>query len=150
MKKIISALTVSVALYFASIPAFAADIQHTNQYLLEKRQTTTLNSPTVEPQGIKGKVVSFAVRQIAKAIRYGGKELNYIMRFLDKEQASNFSKYAYQIADRLDYISNIPDLTAQMVKEYMFNFLYKDLKFDYGTAMLIADAIKGAINWIIF
>jgi len=118
--------------------------------ICKKHQTITSNSPTIKPQGIRGKVVSLAVRQIAKAIRYGGKELDNIIKFLNKNEEKEFSKYAYQIADRLDHISRIPDLTAQMVKEYMFNFLVYELRFNPGTAMLISDAIKGAINWIIF
>ncbi|MBT9283392.1 MAG: hypothetical protein KM312_12280 [Hydrogenibacillus schlegelii] len=150
MNKKIAALALAIALSFTSIPAFATENQYSNQYLLSNNQATTVKPPTAEPQGIRGKVVSFAVRQIAQAIRYGGKELNYIVGFLDRESASILSRYAYQIADRLDYIALIPDLTAEMVKTYIYNFLTIDLKLSGRVAMPIADAIKAAINWLIF
>ncbi|MBT9282734.1 MAG: hypothetical protein KM312_08870 [Hydrogenibacillus schlegelii] len=150
MNKMIAALALAIALSCTSIPVFATEKQYSNQYLLANNQITTVKPPTAEPQGIRGKVVSFAVRQIAQAMRYGGKELSYIVGFLDREAASYLSRYAYQIANQLDYIATIPDLTAEMVKEYIFNFLVNELRLDGSIALPIADAIKAAINWIIF
>lgn len=103
-----------------------------------------------ETQGVKGAIVKAAVKKIAKALRYGGPILNKLLRYLDPKAASILSKYASRLADKLDYIATIPDLTANMVKDYVFNFLVNDLKVKGGSALVIADAIKAVVNWLIF
>jgi hypothetical protein len=111
---------------------------------------STSEGKEIETQGIKGWIVKKAIRGVASAIRYGGSVLDYILQFLDRGAKNALSKHANKIADKLDRISTIPDITANMAKEYIYNFMVNDLKMPGRYAMQIADAIKAAINFIIF
>ncbi len=104
----------------------------------------------IESKGVKGWIVKKAIRVVASAIRYGGRILDYILQFLDRGAKNALSKYANKIADKLDRISTIPDITANMAKDYIYYFMTNDLKIPGKYALQIADAIKAAINFVIF
>ncbi len=107
-------------------------------------------TPTPIPGGIKGKIVSEATRFLAKTIRHGGKYVSKILRFLDDDAAKAFSRYSKRIAKELDSIARIPDLTTRIVKEKLYYFLKDTVGVSGGTALEIADAIKAALDFIIF
>jgi hypothetical protein len=111
--------------------------------------TVDSDEDDLDGQGVKGYLVRLAVEAIAAAVRYGGPVLTYIVGKLDKPAAQALSRYSGYIAGKLDYIATIPDLTANMVRTYIFNFLAYDLHIGYGNAQSIADAIKSAINWLV-
>ncbi len=104
----------------------------------------------IQTQGIKGWIVKKAIRTVSSAIRYGGRALDYILQFLDRGAKSVLSKHANKIADKLDKIATIPDITANMAKDYIYYFMTNDLKIPGKYALQIADAIKAAINFVIF
>lgn len=107
-------------------------------------------SDTIEPYGVKGKVVSAACKTLAYAIRNGGSALSKLLSYLDEGAANVVNRYGGMIASELEYIARIPDLTANMVKSRLYLFLYEDLGLSAGVSLAIADAVKGTINWIIF
>lgn len=104
----------------------------------------------VEPAGAKSALVKAACKTLAAAFRYGGDALEYVLKWVDDDAAEAVAKYSDEIADQLDYISTISDLTVNMVKEYMYNFLVNNLGLSGGIAYQIADAIATTINWLIF
>ncbi|MCF6095361.1 hypothetical protein L1765_15500 [Microaerobacter geothermalis] len=153
-KFLIGFLTGSIA-WFSIIPGLSSSTLASGEISAQavKIGTSDTTQPLnniVQPQGIKSTIVNIAVNTVASALRYGGPALEYIVGFLDKKAAASLSKNANKIADKLDYIAEIPDLTSNMVKTYVYNFLRNDLKISGGTALQIADAIKAVIDWLIF
>ncbi|SDC06558.1 hypothetical protein [Shouchella lonarensis] len=104
----------------------------------------------VEQQGVKGWIAKQAIQLLASAIRNGGKEVSKLVGYLDKGAAKAFNKNSGKIANELDKIAKIPDVTANMVKDKLYTFLTKQLKMKGGDAMQIADAVKAVVNWLIF
>ena len=87
---------------------------------------------SLEPQGAKGEVVKRATKLLAKAIRHGGDEAAKVVRYLDKDAAKAFKKYAKSIADDLDRIAKIPDVTTRIVKENSITFYETALVYGEG------------------
>ncbi|WP_316274774.1 hypothetical protein [Bacillus halotolerans] len=99
-------------------------------------------------QGIKGKIVSAAVRALAQGIRSGSWVVSKIIGWLDEGAAKAFRKHADDIADELDYIAKIPDLAVDTVRKKLYNYLVNDLELDSGDALVIAEAVEGVL-WIL-
>ncbi|MED3603426.1 hypothetical protein P4472_16470 [Bacillus subtilis] len=97
-------------------------------------------------QGIKGKIVSAAVRALAQGIRSGSWVVSKIIGWLDEGAAKAFRKHADDIADELDYIAKIPDLAVDTVRKKLYNYLVNDL--ELGDALVIAEAVEGVL-WIL-
>lgn len=140
---------ISTSLPLAAVEASQVPPGQTSEISTPMSQKS-LDSGEVQPEGAKSYLVKQAVKVIASAIRYGGDALEYIVKYIDDDAARALNRYSDQIADKLDYIATIPDLTANIVKDYIFNFMVNNLKIQPGLAMQIADAIKAAINWLIF
>lgn len=107
-------------------------------------------SQTPTRKGVKGKIVSAAVKALAKTIKHGGKYVSKILRYLDDEAATAFDKYSKEIAKELNQIAKIPDLTTVVVKEKLLYFLTGTVGLGGGTALQIADAVKAVLDWIVF
>jgi hypothetical protein len=70
-----------------------------------------------EAQGVKGKVVADATKLLAAAIRHGGEKMVRVLSYLDGAAAVTFKRYSGNIANELDRIAKISDLTTHIVKE---------------------------------
>lgn len=92
-------------------------------------------------------MVKQAAHLLADAIRYGGKALEYLVRHLDGKAAKVFQKYSKRIANALDDIAEIPDVTVRIVKEKIISFMTNELRINPGTAQVIGEAIAGAL-WV--
>jgi len=100
--------------------------------------------------GIKSFFVKKAVKLLATAIRHGGDIVKEIIRHVDKKAAKAFDKHADEIADELDRIARLPDLTTRIVKEKVYWFCRHELKLSGGTSLQIADGIKRALDILVF
>ena len=105
---------------------------------------------TPVPAGIRGKIVSGAVRLLAKMIRNGGEYVGKVLRYLDDDAARAFRRHSKDISKELDRIAKLPDLTTEVVKEQLFNFLKNTVGLSGGTALEIADAVKAVLDWVVF
>ena len=103
-----------------------------------------------EPSGIKGWLVKQATQLLATAIRHGGDSVAYVLKYLDKKAARTFRTHAKSIARELEKIADIPDLTTRIVKEKLEVFLRVELKVSGGTSLQIADAVKAALDILLF
>ena len=54
-------------------------------------------------------------------------------------------KHARDIADALDDIAGIPDLSRRVVKDELRVFLTKTLELNHGTAQVIVTAVDGVL-----
>lgn len=66
--------------------------------------------------GVKSAAVKKAVRILAEAIRTGSGIVHRFIGFLDDEAARVFRNYSGRIADELDVIAKISDITVKVVK----------------------------------
>lgn len=98
-------------------------------------------------KGAKSWAVKKAVQLMAKGIRAGNFIVHKIISYLDKKAAEVFRARSYEIAEGLDDIAKIPDLTVRIVKEKITYFMVETLKMNDGTATVIAGAIEAAL-WV--
>lgn len=101
-----------------------------------------------EKTGVKRWAVKKATRALAAGIRAGGRILNQLIGYMDDKAAQIFRKYSDRIADELESIANIPDITVKIVREKIFYFLSGPLNVGHGNALVIANAIEGVL-WIL-
>jgi len=101
------------------------------------------HAPAGHPHGVKSLIVRELTEFLALAIRQGGDIAAWIIARLDGSAAKAFRKHARSIADELDRIAQIPDLTTRIVKEKLYYFLRNQLGLSGGTALEIADLVKG-------
>ncbi|GIO03055.1 hypothetical protein ABE137_25300 [Brevibacillus laterosporus] len=73
-----------------------------------------------------------------------------VLKYVSDDAAAFVYKYSDKIAKQLFKIAEIPDLTVNMVKDAIFQFLNKKLDMDAGLALEIADGVKRALNIILF
>lgn len=66
-------------------------------------------------------------------------------KWLDKETSTVFWRNLSSILDKLNNIAKVPGLNRSMVKEYLFNFLFRNLSIDSGISNSIADAISNLL-----
>ncbi|SDZ16094.1 hypothetical protein [Thermoactinomyces sp. DSM 45892] len=152
MKKYILTLTVSVSVLVTglgtSLQAFASE---TNTPIVQNVKTNPeVLQDGVTQNGIRGYLVKLAAEAVAFAIRHGGSVVGELVKFLDGPAAKAFKKHSGTIADKIDDLANIPDVTAEIIKTRLYQFLKGPMNMNAGTAMQIADAIKWAINFFLF
>lgn len=98
-----------------------------------------------EAQGVKSWMAKKAVHLLADAIRHGGKAVHTVIGYLDDKAARVFHKHSGRIADGLDDIARIPDITVNVVGEKILYFMTGQLGISYGTVQLIRKAIEGVL-----
>ena len=98
--------------------------------------------------GIKSKIVTKLVKLLASLIRKGSDKVHHIIKYLDDAAADTFRRYSGRIADGLDEIAKIPDLTTRIVREKIYHYMVNELRIASGTALQIADAIE-AVFWVL-
>lgn len=105
---------------------------------------TTLENQQVQPAGIKGWLVSQALRGLAGGLRTSADEFIRLGgTWLDDGARAALRQHSGRIADVLDDIAKTPDLATHAAKEKAYNELSKFL--DPGTAQVIADALEGIL-----
>ncbi|TCP66086.1 hypothetical protein [Baia soyae] len=152
MKKCILTLALAVSLLLTglgtSLQVFASE---TKAPIVQNVKTNTeIQQDGVTPNGIRGYLVKLAAEAVAFAIRHGGSVVGELVKFLDGPAAKAFKKHSGTIADKIDDLANIPDVTAEIIKTRLYQFLKGPMDINAGTAMQIADAIKWAINFFLF
>lgn len=75
---------------------------------------------------------------------------SWVIERLDKPAARAFKKHSRDIADELDKIAKIPDLTTRIVKEKLYYFLHGTLGLSGGTSLEIANLVKAALDFFLF
>ncbi|WP_428265657.1 hypothetical protein [Haliangium sp.] len=138
--------TIACVVVVASVPCAAATTS-TGQVAEFNSSSETVRASV--PSGARGEIVKHAAMLLADAIRHGGDEAAEVLKHLDKGAAKAFRKHSGTIANALDKIALIPDLTTQIVKEKLLSFLRNVLKLQGGTALQIADAVKAALDWML-
>jgi hypothetical protein len=99
--------------------------------------------------GVKSLAVKKAVLAMVKGIRKGDRISNKLIGHLDNAALKAFRQHSGRIADGLEKISEIPDLTVKIVKEKSVNFMTRELKLGGGTAQVIGDAIEGVLWFLL-
>jgi len=155
-KKWVAALTLAATVVMSMNPLVSAATPErgmiASQQVQQQQvaQLVTVSQPgSVEEDGLRSYLVKQALGLIADSIRYGGDALAYILRYIDDDAASALTRYADEIADELDYIATIPDVVESVVKEKLYYFLVNELGLSGGTALQIADAVVGAIGFLL-
>lgn len=119
-------------------------------------QTNTLNNlaeeqseePVFHTTGIKGYLVKLAANTVSLGIRHGGAAVGQILKHADAKAAKAFKKNSGYIADKIDEIAELPDVTAHMISDKLFKALKG--KIGGGSAKIIADGVYYAINLLLF
>ena len=101
-------------------------------------------------RGAKSFFTKLALKAIAAAFRHGGDEVGYVIKKVDRNAASAAKSHSKQIADALDDIAKIPDVTANVAKDKLYRALVRDVGLPPGVALQIADGLKYAINILLF
>lgn len=164
--KLVIGSLVTTLIFTGVSPAFATSSERVGTsssavHIVQEKSTKGLNDVTkqastpgengdVKPEGIRGWLVKQATRLLAIAIREGGEEVGWILKYVDADTAKAFYKYSEQIASQLDVIAGIPDLTVSIVKEKIFYFCLNTLKLNGGISLQIADGIARALNLLLF
>lgn len=105
-------------------------------------------------QGVKSKLVTQAVKLMAKALRKGEKPFFEACEKLasDPRALKAFRKHAGKIADVLDEIAKIPDLVLGVIGQKLFFMLTTDrgpIQMDAGSAKMIEKVVVAVINALI-
>lgn len=108
--------------------------------------TSCANGTLPDPRGVKSWLLREALEYMAAAIRSGNFIIQKIIGYLDKKAAKAFREYADDIADGLDDIAKIPDLTMNIVREKLRYFLTDQLKINHGTAEVIVGAVETVLG----
>jgi hypothetical protein len=95
-----------------------------------------------DPQGFKSWLIKEAVALLASAIRKGDYLVELLLSKLDAKAAKAFHKHARRIADGLDDIAQIPDITMTILREKLRYFLTNELRMNPGTAEVIVGAVE--------
>lgn len=104
--------------------------------------------------GVKSKMVTQAVKLMAKGLRKGEKPFFDACEKLasDPRALKAFRKHAGKIADVLDEIAKIPDLVLGVVGEKIFFMLTTDrgpIQMDPGSAKMIEKVVVAVISALI-
>lgn len=102
-----------------------------------------------EPHGFKSWLIKKALQYMAAAIRAGNYIVREIISHLDKKAARAFSEHADDIADGLDKIAKIPDLSVSIVREKLRYYLINDIKMNHGTAEVIVAAVEIVLDTLL-
>lgn len=108
---------------------------------------SVVRAPTTDT-GIKSFLVKKAVQLISASFRHGGDLVGEVLKFVDKKAADTAKRHSNDIADELDRIANVPDLTSNIVKEQLYNALTR-AGIDSGTALQIADGVKRVVDILV-
>ncbi|MDQ0416696.1 hypothetical protein J2Z48_000863 [Croceifilum oryzae] len=157
MKKFILTVTLATSVLFTgigtSLQAFASEtnaspVIHaktdipTNVQLEQQLQN---GKGDINQKGVKSYLTKLAAQLLASAIRHGGDLLGKLLKELDDDVAKAFSKNSRSIANYIDEIAEIPDVTTRIIKEKLYYFLVGTLGMNGGYAQQIANTVK----WII-
>lgn len=112
------------------------------------------SSPANNVQGVKSKLLTQAVKLMAKALRKGEKPFFDACEKLasDPRALKAFRKHAGKIADVLDEIAKIPDLVLGVVGSKLFFMLTTDrgpIRMDPGSAKMIEKVVVAVISALI-
>ena len=113
------------------------------------------SSPAADTvQGVKSKMVTQAIKLMAKALRKGEKPFFDACEKLasDPRALKAFRKHAGKIADVLDEIAKIPDLVLGVIGQKLFFMLTTDrgpIQMDPGSAKMIEKVVVTVINALI-
>lgn len=144
----VSAIATALLLAGLTAPGAAASIVTSPAEPPMTTQITSSENLEAQPAGLKGWFVSQGLRGIAGGIRNGADDfIRLAGNWLDDGATTALRQNSTRIADVLDDISDIPDLTTRVVKERAYNELSKFL--DPGTAQVIADALEGVLFLVI-
>lgn len=99
--------------------------------------------------GVKSWAVKKATRALAKGIRAGGRFFHQLIGELDAKAATFFRKHSNRIADELESIATIPDLTLIIVTEKISYFMTNVLKANPGTAKVIEKTLEGLLWFLL-
>lgn len=80
-----------------------------------------------EEMGAKSSAVKMATLALAQGIRSGSRIFHRLIGYMDGKAARVFRKYSSRLADELDSIANIPDITVIVVREKIFYFMTNTL-----------------------
>ncbi|MGZ6502072.1 MAG: hypothetical protein ACXVC1_03925 [Tumebacillaceae bacterium] len=104
----------------------------------------------VETSGVKSFFVKLAIHSLTWSIRHGESIVERVLlKYADKKSASTFYRYASTIAEKLDQLAELPDITAEIAKTKLYSFMVGTLGINGGVAMVIADGVKYAINFLL-
>lgn len=112
-------------------------------------RTSTADPQLARASGAKSYLVKLATKLVAASFRHGGDVFNAALKHVDRRAARNARRYSDEVADELDRIAKIPDLTSNMVKRSLFRFLRDDLGLSGGTSLQIADGVKRTIDILV-
>lgn len=143
-----AARTISIAVTLALSVGFlhsTPDVHAQPQRLVHCAPIAYTNDVSPSPQGVKSWLIKQALELIATGIRKGGRVVQELMSFMDASAAKAFRKHARDIADALDDIARIPDLSRRVVKDKLRVFLTKTLELNHGTAQVIVTAVDGVL-----
>lgn len=104
--------------------------------------------PTFQTQGFRGYLVKLAAEAVSYGIRHGGEAVGYILKHADAKAAKAFRKNSGYIADKIEEIASLPDVTALTIKKKLYKALKP--KVGGGSAEVIADGVYYAINIFLF
>lgn len=114
---------------------------------LTESSESTARAPATKA-GIKSFLTKKAVQAVAASFRHGGDLVSQVLKFVDKKAADTAKRHSDDIADDLDRIAEIPDLTSGIVKEQLYNALTR-AGIDGGTALQIADGVKRVVDLLV-
>ena len=97
------------------------------------------------PTGVKSWLIKQALELIAMGIRKGSRVVQELVSYMDDAAARAFRKHSRAIADTLDDIVQIPDLSRRVVKDKLRYFLTHTLELNPGTAQVIVTAVDGVL-----
>lgn len=136
--KVAIAFITCAAFVLASVPGLAAPAA-----------CQDASSEVAAPQGVKSKAVVRAVLLVAMGIRKGTAHFGTIVMKIDKASVGAFLKHSGKIANLLEDIARIPDLTLGIVGQRLFQMLSDKegaFKIKPDLAKDITEEIMGVIN----
>ncbi|MGE5417937.1 MAG: hypothetical protein ACM3UZ_14460 [Acidobacteriota bacterium] len=104
---------------------------------------------SVQVNSIRYKLtVNQAVKIEAERIKYGGKELAYLLGLVDPATAAKIKAASDAMYQALMQLSGMPGLTLDILKDKVFHFLADVVGISPVKALIIADAIKIKVRLI--
>jgi hypothetical protein len=99
--------------------------------------------------GVKSLAVKKAVLAMVKGIRKIDRISDKLTGRLDDAALTAFRQNSGRIADGLEKIAEIPDLTVKVVKEKVVVFMTKELHLEGGTAQIIGNVIEAVLSGLL-
>lgn len=150
MRLVALSLAIIMVLNFSMIAFASTTVTPATKVLTEESVEKT---STVEASGKLGFLVKLALKVIRAAIKYGGKELSWVLGRLDASSAkyllNNTNKIVKGIDNALAKISSATDYATATIRQILIDgFRIAKITDKYGVP--IADAIAAVVNILIF